>query len=92
MRPILAIELLSPSTRDEDLGQRQPRGPQTTKWQVYEQILRIPYYVVFDRSTNELQVFQLVGNQYQQQPLDAIAFGCRPWKSAEGYGRGSIGG
>jgi Uma2 family endonuclease len=43
--PIVAIEFLSPSTRDEDLGQREQREPQPTKWQVYEQILRIPYYI-----------------------------------------------
>jgi hypothetical protein len=69
VRPIVAIELLSPSTRDEDLGQREQRGAQPTKWQVYEQILDIPYYIVFDRYTNELQVFQLEADQYQPQPL-----------------------
>jgi hypothetical protein len=36
---------------------------------VYEQVLGIPYYIVFDRYTNELQAFQLVGNQYQPQSL-----------------------
>jgi Uma2 family endonuclease len=70
MRPIVAIEFLSPGTRDEDLGQRQQRGPQPTKWQVYEQILGIPYYIVFDRYTDELQVFQLEGNRYQ--PLSSV--------------------
>jgi Uma2 family endonuclease len=69
VRPIVAIELLSPGTRDEDLGQREQRGPQPTKWQVYEQVLGIPYYIVFDRYTDELQVFQLVGDQYQPQTL-----------------------
>lgn len=70
VRPIVAIEFLSPSTRDEDLGQRQAKGPQPTKWQVYEQVLGIPYYVVFDRYTNELQDFQLVGDRYQPQVIN----------------------
>ena len=69
VRPIVAIEFLSPGTRDEDLGQRQPKGPQPTKWQVYEQVLGIPYYVVFDRYSDELQAFQLVGGRYQQQTM-----------------------
>lgn len=29
----------------------------------------IPYYMVFDCHTDELQAFQLVGNQYQPQEL-----------------------
>ena len=41
------------------------------KWQVYEQILRIPYYVVFSRYDNRLYFFHLVGGHYQQQNLDA---------------------
>jgi Uma2 family endonuclease len=41
------------------------------KWQVYEQILRIPYYVVFSRYDNRLRAFRLVGGHYQEQNLDA---------------------
>ena len=66
--PIVAVELLSPSTRREDLGQRQRRGKKPTKWEVYEQILNIPYYVLFDRYTDELRAFTLIGGCYQ--PLD----------------------
>lgn len=40
------------------------------KWKVYEQILRVPYYVVFNRYTNRLRFFQLVGGRYQEQFLD----------------------
>lgn len=69
VRPTIAIEFLSPGTRDEDLEQRQQRRPQPTKWQVYEQVLGIPYYIVFDRYTDELQAFQLGGSQYQPQDL-----------------------
>jgi len=64
--PFLVVELLSPGTEAEDLGQtlREVNQP-PTKWQVYEQILRIPYYATFDRYQNKLQLFQLVGVRYQ---------------------------
>lgn len=64
--PFVVVELLSPGTEAEDLGQtiRQPGKP-PTKWQVYEQILRIPYYFVFSRYTNQLQAFRLVGGGYE---------------------------
>lgn len=69
VRPIVVMEFLSPSTRDEDLGKSQRKGEQPTKWEVYEQILGIPYYIVFDRYTNELQAFQLEGNHYRRMEL-----------------------
>ncbi|MBE5231925.1 MAG: Uma2 family endonuclease [Microcystis sp. M54BS1] len=68
--PTIVVELLSPGTENQDLGQelRQPGEP-PTKWTVYEQILRIPYYVVFSRYTNQLQAFELVGGYYQPVAL-----------------------
>lgn len=70
--PTVVVELLSPGTEEEDLGQtEQQEDTPPTKWQVYEQILRVSYYVVFDRRTNQLRVFQLVGGQYQQISLDS---------------------
>lgn len=53
--PFLVVELLSPGTEAEDLEQtlRDANKP-PTKWQVYEQNLRIPYYIVFDRYQNIL--------------------------------------
>lgn len=69
VRPIVVMEFLSPSTRDEDLGQSQRKGKQPTKWEVYEQILGIPYYIVFDRYTDELQGFQLEGDRYKKLEL-----------------------
>ncbi|MEL6166210.1 MAG: Uma2 family endonuclease, partial [Cyanobacteria bacterium J06628_3] len=43
--PTVVVELLSPGTEKEDLGQtlREVNQP-PTKWEVYERILRIPYY------------------------------------------------
>jgi Uma2 family endonuclease len=48
--PFIVVELLSPGTEKEDLGQTlREVNQRPTKWEVYEQILRVPYYVVFDR-------------------------------------------
>lgn len=65
LAPFLMLELLSPGTEAEDLGQtlRAVDKP-PTKWQVYEQILRVPYYAVFDRYSNQFRMFCLHGVQY----------------------------
>jgi Uma2 family endonuclease len=68
--PFVVIELLSPGTEDEDLGKTiRQRGNPPTKWEVYEQILRVPYYIVFSRYTNELQVFRLIAGVYERTNL-----------------------
>jgi Uma2 family endonuclease len=69
--PFIAIELLSPGTEAEDLG-RTVRGinQPPTKWEVYERILGIPYYVVFDRYSNQLQAFTLKSGKYQPLRLE----------------------
>jgi len=65
VRPLLMVELLSPGTRNEDLGKtEQQSGKPPTKWEVYERILGVPHYIVFDRYTDQLRVFQLKGSQY----------------------------
>ena len=72
--PFVVVELLSPSTQDEDLGRTvQQPGKPPTKWQVYERILRVPYYLIFSRYTNELQPFQLIGGHYElMTPTDGL--------------------
>ncbi len=68
--PYLLIELLSPGTEKEDLGQTQRKpGEPPTKWEVYEQILQIPYYVVYGRYENQLRVFRLEAGKYQEVEL-----------------------
>jgi Uma2 family endonuclease len=69
--PFMVVELLSPGTEKEDLGKTaaEPSSP-PTKWQVYEQILRVPFYIVFDRYTNRLRAFGL--NQGGYQPLETM--------------------
>jgi Uma2 family endonuclease len=57
--PMVIVELLSPGTEGEDLGtsRRDPVLP-PSKWEVYESILGVPYYVSYDRYSNRLRVFQ----------------------------------
>lgn len=88
VNPFVVVELLSPGTEPEDLGntpQKVDRPP--TKWQVYEQILRIPYYFVLNRYTDEFQAFGLVTNRYQPLPiegqgvwLEAVQLGLGLWQ------------
>jgi Uma2 family endonuclease len=89
VNPYVVVELLSPGTEKEDLGQTE-RAPGTppTKWEVYEQILRVPYYVLFDRYTNNLRAFRLVGGitNRSTSPISASRF--LSGILALGFGRG----
>jgi hypothetical protein len=82
--PFVVVELLSPGTEKEDLGEKLPSenlvgngqsikfetdNKPPCKWEVYEQILRIPYYLVFSRYTNELRAFRLTGATYEKLEL-----------------------
>lgn len=64
--PIIAVELLSPGTEKEDLGETERGSQPPTKWEVYEQILKIPYYVVFDRYTDQFRAFHLEDGSYSE--------------------------
>ncbi len=90
--PFVVVELLSPGTEKEDLGDRvdasklrespassepylqaeaeNEEAKPPRKWEVYEQILRVPYYIVFSRYSNQIRFFQLTGGRYQEQSLD----------------------
>ena len=70
VRPFIAVEFLSPGTEDEDLGHTAAKedGP-PTKWEVYERILQIPYYVVYDRETGAMQAFHLENGRYRQMDV-----------------------
>lgn len=64
--PFLVVELLSPGTEKEDLGKTESLADSPpTKWEVYEQILRVPYYVVCDRY-DHFRTFGLAGGSYQE--------------------------
>jgi Uma2 family endonuclease len=64
--PFIIIEILSEGTGAEDLGQtvRDIKQP-PTKWYVYEQILQVPYYLVFSRDPNQLRIFHWQAGYYQ---------------------------
>ena len=73
IHPFVAIELISPGTEAEDLGRnlREVNQP-PNKWSVYEQILRIPYYFVYNRYTDEFNCFGLVTNRYQPLSINGL--------------------
>jgi Uma2 family endonuclease len=86
--PFLVVELLSPSTESDDLGRslREVNTP-PTKWQVYEQIVRVPYYGIFDRYQQQFRLFRLVATHYEEMPLieqkfwfDEIQLGLGVWQ------------
>jgi Uma2 family endonuclease len=73
--PFLMVELLSPGTEAEDLGQTlRVVGKPPTKWQVYEQILRVPYYAVYDRYSNQFRLFCLQATRYVEQTINGQGF------------------
>jgi Uma2 family endonuclease len=88
VNPFLVVELLSPGTEDEDLGQKvRSLSKPPMKWEVYEKILRVPFYVVFDRYQHHLRIFQLTGDRYQELSLsgsqfwfEALQLGLRVWQ------------
>ena len=105
INPFVVVELLSPGTEKEDLGELAadtlPPAPSSLegdgqtieppsqekpprKWEVYEQILRIPYYIVFSRYTNQFRVFKLEGARYQELELPES----RVWMRELGLGLG----
>jgi len=73
--PFVIVELLSPGTEEEDLGKtlREVNKP-PTKWEVYERILKIPYYVIYDRYENNLRIFKHNGTRYQRVKLSKQRF------------------
>ncbi len=86
--PTLVVELLSPGTEDDDLERKPVRDAEKppTKWEVYEQILQVPFYVVYDRYDNQLRVFTLEQGRYQAATIDSQ--NPRYWFDVLGLGLG----
>jgi len=73
VNPYVVIELLSPGTEEEDLGQtRREENQPPSKWTVYEKILRIPYYFVFNRYNNKFKGFGLNKGRYQELAIEGL--------------------
>lgn len=65
--PLIVVELLAPESDEGELAMSQGEANEPpTKWEVYERILRVPYYAVFGRQETELRVFQLCGDSYAE--------------------------
>ncbi|MBD2327898.1 Uma2 family endonuclease [Alkalinema sp. FACHB-956] len=76
VNPVMVIEFLSPGTEAEDLGPfankplpASPPGKPPNKFTVYEQILQIPNYLVFNEADRRLRYFRLVDGQYEEQAI-----------------------
>ena len=91
--PFLVVELASPGTEDEDLGRTERKEEiRPTKWEVYEEILQVPYYVVYDRYENQFRGFvlrfssgdALRASQYEELALEEG----RLWLEELGLGLG----
>lgn len=67
VNPLVAVELLSPSTEKNDLGRTlRDVSSRPTKWDVYEHWLKIPHYIVFSGHTNQLRIFELSTGRYDE--------------------------
>ncbi len=63
---------LPPSPEDSAAqnGTEAPTKP-PGKFEIYEQYLCVPHYLVYDRLTRTLRYFQLQGGQYEEQTLNS---------------------
>ncbi|HIK27070.1 MAG TPA: Uma2 family endonuclease [Oscillatoriaceae cyanobacterium M7585_C2015_266] len=66
--PLVVMEFLSTSDNDEYSMQFQPR---IGKWFFYEQVIKVPTYVIFQPETALLEVYGLRSQHYQLQTPDA---------------------
>jgi len=66
--PAIVMEFLSDTDGNEyDTQPHHPYG----KWYFYEQLLKVPCYVIFDPKNGALEVYQLTAGSYQYQHPDA---------------------
>lgn len=63
--PAVVLEFASGSGSEE-----RDQTPFTGKFWVYEKIIRVPYYGIYEISTANLEVYELVGGQYQLLPTN----------------------
>jgi Uma2 family endonuclease len=88
--PFIVIELLSPGTEKEDLGETKRKiSEPPTKWEVYEQILKVPYYLIYDRYREIFRGFKLNRGRYNELnlttgyiTLEEIQLSLRLWQGS----------
>jgi Uma2 family endonuclease len=66
--PFIVVELLTPGVDGEELVESLDRDG-VSKWGLYERVLRVPYYVVFDWLSGHLWMFCLQGGRYVELNL-----------------------
>jgi Uma2 family endonuclease len=66
--PFIVVELLTPGINGEELVENLDRD-EVSKWGLYERVLRVPYYVVFDWISDYLWIFCLQGGRYVKLDL-----------------------
>lgn len=86
--PFIIVEALSKSTEDNDLGRGVwPKDNAPSKWDVYETILKIPYYVTINHETDEIRLFRHDGAKFvRETPEDGrmwmpeVGLSVGPWR------------
>ena len=69
--PLIAIEFVSGSGREERDATPPSETEKAGKFWVYEQAIRIPFYAIFDTWKDNLEAYHLVDNRYiKMQPND----------------------
>jgi Uma2 family endonuclease len=66
--PLIAIEFVS-GDGAEERNRTSPfveDGAKAGKFWVYEQAIRIPFYAIYEVEKAAIEVYELIGNQYQQ--------------------------
>ncbi|WP_199249359.1 Uma2 family endonuclease [[Phormidium] sp. ETS-05] len=76
IRPLIVLELASgdgTEERDKTPISRSPEGKAVKpgKFWIYEQVMRIPYYGIYQIITGELEVYRLVNGYYEQMSPNA---------------------
>lgn len=94
--PLIVVEIIRLET-EVSFGDSRDENESVppTSWEVYEQILQVPYCVVFNYDTDRLRVFKLVDNRYQELSqleecvwLPELDLGLGLWSGIfDGFGR-----
>ena len=75
--PVIVMEFLSDTDGVEySVKPTYPPG----KWFFYEQVLKVPLYAIFEPSSNQLELYQLVAGRYELQEPNELG---RYWIAAE---------
>ena len=92
--PLIVLEFASGSGKEErdttSLAEAKKQGTRPGKFWVYEQIMRIPYYGIYEIQSGKLEVYHLVSGLYRQlepnerghYPIDQLPVELGLWRGA----------